>query len=298
MSTFHVGCRALRVEDPAGNGPVPVWVFHPTREAPKGERVGGYVLEVARDAAPTGDDCPLVVISHGTGSSPLVHRNLACHLAREGFVVVAIEHPGNNRDDNHLAFTLQNLEDRPRHVQLVIDALFADPAFAPHLSRHGVAVIGHSLGGYTALALAGGHPVTLPQESADGAPHPIEVVHDPRVRAIVLLAPAAAWFHPEGALADVEAGILLLTGEHDQHAPSFHGQLVARGVGAGHRMVQREVPNAGHFSFLSPFPPERTGPQLPPSQDPPGFDRAAFHAVLYPEITTFLREELASGGHA
>ena len=35
-----------------------------------------------------------------------------------------------------------------------------------------------------------------------------------------------------------------------------------------------------------------TSPTFPPSQDPPGFDRAAFQPILHAEITTFLRDVL------
>ncbi|WP_309896459.1 chloride channel protein [Archangium sp.] len=54
------------------------------------------------------------------------------------------------------------------------------------------------------------------------------------------------------------------------------------------------VPNAGHFSFQSPFPPAMTRPEFPPSQAPAGFDRVAFQPVLHAEILTFLRASLRS----
>ena len=52
------------------------------------------------------------------------------------------------------------------------------------------------------------------------------------------------------------------------------------------------VPNAGHFSFLAPFPPAMVRPGFLPAEDPPGFDRARFHAELGPEIERFLRRVL------
>lgn len=74
-----------------------------------------------------------------------------------------MQHPGNCRGDDGLAGTLENLVNRPRHVRLVIDAAFADAALGPRLGP-GVAVVGHSLGGYTALAVAGGEPSAFPWE--------------------------------------------------------------------------------------------------------------------------------------
>jgi predicted dienelactone hydrolase len=48
--------------------------------------------------------------------------------------------------------------------------------------------IGHS-GGYTALALAGGKPWLPARQQIK--------VHDPRIKALILMAPAAAYYLPE-----------------------------------------------------------------------------------------------------
>ena len=45
-------------------------------------------------------------------------------------------------------------------------------------------VIGHSIGGYTALASAGGKPLALPTQTPDGVAHPVEVERDPRIGAV------------------------------------------------------------------------------------------------------------------
>ncbi len=55
------------------------------------------------------------------------------------------------------------------------------------------------------------------------------------------------------------------------------------------RIDHAVVPGAGHFAFLSPFPPAMTRPEFPPSQDPEGFDRAAYQPRLCAEIVAFLR---------
>ncbi|MCB1692668.1 MAG: hypothetical protein KDI19_07870, partial [Pseudomonadales bacterium] len=58
------------------------------------------------------------------------------------------------------------------------------------------------------------------------------------------------------------------------------------------RVTLRIVQGAGHFSFLSPFPAHMAGADFPPSTDPPGFDREAFHKTLPPKIEAFLDREL------
>lgn len=288
-SAVTVGCRALQVADTVQGARVPTWVLYPSRAAEQSAQFGPYELAVAVGAPVEGERLPVVAISHGKGSSPWTFRGLAAHLARAGFVVALLEHPGNSRSDNSLDGTAANLINRPRHVRLVLDAVFADEALRAHLAGS-VSVIGHSIGGYTALALAGGYPSSIPHESPDGQAHPIPVEHDPRVGALVLLTPAAPWLMGEGALARVDAPILLLAGQLDEHAsPEHYVDPLLLGLRHNRRVTSRVVPGAGHFSFQSPFPPAMSRPDFPPSQDPPGFDRVAFQPALHAEIEAFLR---------
>ncbi len=286
---LNAGCRVVEVSDVVQGAIVPMRLFYPTRAPERMEPFGRFSFSIALDAAALGEELPLVVISHGSGGAPWTHRDLATHLARSGFGVALIEHPGNSRADNSLVGKVINLQNRPRHVRLAIDAAFADEVVGKHLSRGGVSVIGHSMGGYTALALAGGKPWAAAWETPDGKAAPFVVEHDPRVHALVLLAPATPWFMPEGALADVDLPILMRTGEKDTLAEPFHAQIVERGIRDPKRLDHKVVPNAGHFAFLSPYPEAMKSPSIPPSQDPEGFDRAAYLPVLFDEIVTFLR---------
>lgn len=284
---MNVGCRAIDVVDAVQGARIVTHVLFPTRAAEQEVSFGPYPVSVAMDGSVAGSGLPLVVVSHGTGGSPWTYRDLAAFLARRGFVVALPEHPGNSRSDDRLAGTPANLENRPRHVRRVIDGVQGDPALGAHVAAT-VAVVGHSMGAYTALAVAGGRPSALPNETEDGRTRPVPVVRDVRVRALVLLAPATPWFMGEGALADVDVPILMRSGEKDAHAPSFHADIVTRGATRVPRMDARVVPGAGHFAFQTPFPAAMTRPEFPPSQDPPGFDRAAYLPTLYEEIATFL----------
>ncbi|MDB4996744.1 MAG: hypothetical protein JWM74_4176, partial [Myxococcaceae bacterium] len=154
---------------------------------------------------------------------------------------------------------------------------------------HGVSVIGHSLGGYTALAVAGGEPSSFAWEKAEGTAGPFDVEHDLRVRALVLLAPATAWFMADRALANIDVPILMRTGEKDPHTDAMHGEIVERGLRDRTRLDHKVIPNAGHFAFVSTYPAALESPAIPPSQDPEGFDRAAYLPLLFDEIVTFLR---------
>ncbi len=287
-----VGCRMMDATAVDTPEPVPVLAMYPARGAGTPVPFGPYTLHVAVDGTPVEGTFPLVVISHGSGGSPLTHRLLAAHLARAGFVVLLPEHPGNNRRDNSLAGTATVLAARPRHVSAAIDRAQTNTMLGPRLQGGGVALIGHSLGGYTGLALAGGRPTALPGEFTPGADPAVAVVPDPRIRALVLLAPATAWFMRTGALSDVRVPILMLTAEHDAQTPAGHAGIVIDGLPRPTALSHRVVPNAGHYSFLSEFPPSMCGTAFPPSQDPAGFDRAQFLAGMYEEVEIFLRQTI------
>ena len=286
---MNVGCRSVEADDSVQGARIPLRLLYPTHAPEQMAPFGPFALSIATNAPVEGRDLPLVVVSHGTGSTPWLHRELAAHLARAGFVVVLVQHPGNNRGDDGLAGTIVNLQNRPRHIRLAIDAAVADDVIGKYVSPRSVSVIGHSLGGYAALAVAGGKPSSLAWERADGAAGPFDVEHDARVRALVLLAPATPWFMADGALANVDVPVLMRTGEKDPHADAMHGQIVERGLRDRTRLDHKVIPNAGHFAFVSTYPDALKSPAIPPSQDPEGFDRAAYLPILFDEIARFLR---------
>lgn len=284
MNQF-VGSRSLVVRDAMKDLSFPVLLMYSTDVPAEVVSMGPYSLEVAPDAPLPAGPSPLVVISHGGGGTPLAYRTLASHLARSGYIVAMPEHPGDNRHDRSLSEALENLENRPRHIRLTLDALCSDAEIGPHLQRDNVALLGHSMGGYTALAVAGGQPWTGPGQK-------VAVTSDPRVKALVLMAPATGWFVPDHALQDVRAPILLLVAEHDRITPRWQGQLVLDLVPDRAQVTCKIVENAGHFSFLSPFPPHMCNPGFLPATDPPGFDREAFQRQLQQDVVGFLDASL------
>src|SRR6266702_7769555 len=278
---IFIGIRTLRVIDEPKDIAFPVVVMYPTRVPAVPVAFGPYSLEAALDALIDEGTFPLVVISHGSGGYPLLYRSIGAYLAKHGYIVALPEHPGNNRNDNALNGTVENLVNRPRHIRLTIDAVSADAHFKDRVQPDTTAVIGHSMGGYTALAVAGGQPWTEKGER-------VEVESDGRVKALVLLAPATGWFMPDAALRSVNIPILLLDAEHDPFTPRWQGELVLDGVPDRSRDTCRVIENAGHFSFLSPFPPAMRSSKFPPSTDPEGFDRERFHDTLNAEVLAFL----------
>ena len=286
------GCRALSVRDAEQGVDLPVWVLYPTHTPAGAQQFGPYTVNVAMDAPAAGRDLPVVVISHGRNGSPWTHRGTALHLARRGFVVVLPEHIGNSRSDGSLTDTVSMLVHRPLHVRLAVDAVLADPRVGEQADATRLGLVGHSIGAYTALAVAGARPTTTVFDVPAGPARPVPITHDPNVRALVLLAPTAGWFMAPEALAEVAAPILLYTGTEDAVTPGFHADIIVHGVRPPGRVRHVVVPDAGHHSFQTPFPPAMAHPGFPPSQDPAGFDRADFHERMNREIAEFLRATL------
>ena len=286
----------MQVRDDESGAVFRLWTLYPTPSAPAQVAFGPYTVEASADAPIEPATFPLVVVSHGSGSSPFLFRDLAARLVRHGHVVAVVEHPGDHRNDRSRSDTDENLVARPRHVRRAIDAVLADGELGPHVRSDRVAVIGHSLGAYTALAVAGGTPWSKAGE-------PLAVAWDPRIGALVLLAPAAYGYVPDGSLARVTAPMLVYTGAADTITPPWHGHLVASAASAASaasfggqvpdtsKVIHHVVEHAGHLSFLS---------ELPPSsgwRDPPGFDRAGFHERLGSEVCAFLGRALGAMTH-
>lgn len=303
----QVGCRALATFDPVQQAPLSAWLLYPTAQPAETVRFGPYALDLAVDGPPAGEGGRrLVAISHGSGGTPWSYRGLAGRLVREGFAVLMIEHPGNNVNDNTLASPTGRpkaalLQHRPRHVRLAVDAALADPRVGSSLERDRYAMVGHSAGGYTALALAGGHAMTVPDDVEDARlvspdaeiaklAFPVATERDRRLRAAVLLAPVTGFFLAEGALRDVEIPLLVRTASHDALCSAAKVAQALRSVPEPGRVSSLDVEGAGHFSFQSPFPPALA--HIPPAQDPPGFDRVLYQATLAADVAVFLGASL------
>ena len=116
----------------------------------------------AEDATPAPSEAPypLVIYSHGSGGSRLVNLWIAEHLASWGFIVMAVDHAGNTLIDGLTGQndTVATYAYRPEDLLRQIDeaeALNADSMFAGLIDTDNIAVVGHSLGGWTTLQLGG-----------------------------------------------------------------------------------------------------------------------------------------------
>ncbi len=264
-----------------------VHLYYPSCDAESSFQLGPYTLTAAVDGKEADGQFPLVIISHGTGSSPLVWRDLARYLAKQKFVVACIEHPHNNRTQNDRADTVQNLLERPLHILKLVE----DLKYYSWIDSRRIQLIGHSLGAYTVLCAAGAKGHTKHQIQYDNKTSMSESVDlpgysIPSLQSIILLNPAAVWFLGERSLSEVKVPILMITGTKDVFTPRFHGELIERDLSKHLKWI--EVENAGHFSFMSPFPAAMISEGFAPGNDPAGFDRQKFQKTFFENILEFL----------
>jgi predicted dienelactone hydrolase len=223
---------------------------------------------------------PLVVISHGLGSSRQSYAYLAEYLAAGGLAVAAVEHTGSNDEQLFALLAGQTTAvvpdgefwQRPQDISLAINGLgrarLSNPDLRGRLNLNQVGVIGQSFGGYTALALAGAsldsqgleqscppsrlafNPSLLLQCQAVRLANPGSRLADPRVKAIFIMNPiGSVLFGPDG-YGQIEVPTLIVAGAMDTVAPAFAEQIKPfTWLGNGDRYLLL-LPRGTHFSVI------------------------------------------------
>ena len=108
-------------------------------------------------------------------------------------------------------------------------------------------------------------------------------------KAVVLFAPDVSLFMSHGALRHVHVPVLMLVAEKD-YMPLETVEVVMNGIPERSQLSHRIVKNAGHYSFLSPFPESIKSRVGEAAKDPEGFDRKQFQQELNLEVLRFLQK--------
>jgi predicted dienelactone hydrolase len=294
VQAYQAGITRITVEDDKG---FEAFVAYPTTVPEMLVAAGPMMLSAASEApVAVGARFPIVLFSHGSGrgtGTPLLHRELILHLARQGFVVVAPFHPGAGRP----------FAERPRHMRKAFATIQVDSRFSARVDPARVGMIGFSFGGAVTLLSAGAmldldHVSSYCREhrddprACDGIPTdrsfaglpPKKSADAISLKSIVLLEPFGAPFTPAG-LAAVNMPVLIYHTQQTDLRPDGNALAVARALPRPPRLAT--IPG-GHFVFVDPCPAalEAQAPQL--CRDPSGVDRTAILKVARHEIADFL----------
>ena len=225
---------------------------------------------------------PVILLSHGFGGTARIMGWFGLPLARAGYVVIAVDHPGNNGLDKMTAPGAILFWDRAQDLKAALHAAKADPAIGPHMDMGRIGVAGFSAGGFTALVSAGAHvdiarfqafclahptdgvcapqkefalsldearrtlalPEIAPEAARAGEDHAI-----PGVRAAFAIAPAIVQALPPEGLARIRPPVAIILGDADPVAPPATNGLVA--AKAIPNAELKLLPGVGHYDFLA-----------------------------------------------
>jgi predicted dienelactone hydrolase len=261
-----------------------------------------------QDCPIAGDKLSLVVMSHGRTGWYGLHHDTASALADAGFIVAAINHPGDNSFDASRVDNLSITVQRPTDIKRLVDFMLGAWPHAAKIDSTRIGFYGFSRGGYTGLVAAGAIPdfqraaARCAERTTTGPcglfagneALPNTVPHDPRIKAIVVADPGFGFlFGPDG-LKSVNVPVQLWASEHGGGGTLLEGHIVTK----------NKLPtppdfhvasNAGHFAFLAPCSPAQREAFPSACIDVEGFDRAAFHQYFNAEVIAFLRKHLPAG---
>ncbi len=116
-------------------------------------------------------------------------------------------------------------------------------------------------------------------------------VHDLRIRAAVIAAPAASYLFGAGGLDRVTIPLQLWRVDKDSQAPDAWNSAIVRG-GLPSTTEIHIVLHADHFAFLPPCSDALKQVASSICTDPPDFDRAAFHKEFNRKVVAFFSQTL------
>ncbi len=261
--------------------------------------------------APSLEPLPLILLSHGSGGTADQMAWLGTALARAGFLVAGVDHPGNNANEPYTAEGFVLPWERATDLSEVLDGLLADPQLAPHIDKDRIGAAGFSIGGYTVLELGGARTdlssitdlcrkepesttchvpemkdlgtvthmlETVRKTSGESLARSADSFRDPRIRAVFAIAPALGMTLTPESLHAMRLPVALVVGAADTLAPApINANLIKANLRGARETV---LPNVAHYTFLDVC--TAAGKQTLPAYciDPAGVDRAAVHTEV------------------
>jgi len=225
---------------------------------------------------------PVILFSHGFGGTARLMGWFGIAMARDGYIVIAVDHPGNNGIDEMTVAGAILYWDRADDLRAALDTIEHDPIIGSHLDLARVGVAGFSAGGFTALIAGGARidpthlarfcaaspddGVCRPQREFPITPEQIaetykqseiaaELAHAsddhsmPAVRAVFAMAPVLVQALDPVSLANLQIPVHIILGDADVVAPPATNGLVATKLIPGAELQQ--LADVGHYDFAA-----------------------------------------------
>ncbi|NDJ86999.1 MAG: alpha/beta fold hydrolase, partial [Chloroflexi bacterium] len=287
---FTVGTQEVRIDDDTRPLDVTIWYPADADSDAQAATYTYGPLEgqgqALSDAAPNTEagPYPLIIFSHGSGGFRYQSVFYTEHLASYGFVVMAADHPGNTVFDLSEEDVMNSFLQRPRDVLRQLDyaeqLATGDGSLAGLIDVERVAITGHSFGGYTAVTAGGArlNPAALAEWCTDssfayqasmcqllqdadrvaeawGVAAPAEgelwpALTDPRIDAVVALAPFGGPIFGEAGMAAMDVPTMILVGSADEATtPQRDAYPMYENLGSPLKSLV-VFQNAGHYIFV------------------------------------------------
>jgi predicted dienelactone hydrolase len=203
---------------------------------------------------------PVIVISHGYGGTPHQLSWLIRRLVYSGYIVLGIQHLDLSNHGNNWQ--------RPQDISTIIDRFTAHP-MANYANLNQIGIAGFSIGGTTAIWLAGGratkldHIVPGPKDAYPEEFSGVEATlpylnmkmmskswHDPRIKAVFAMAPAWGWVFDEKSLSKISIPTYLIASSADNVlVTQSNAGFFVRNIP---KSIYQEIPGkATHYVFIS-----------------------------------------------
>ncbi len=250
--------------------------FEKTFDSKRSDRPVPLKIILPKDGGPF----PLVIFSHGAGGSFDSHIYQAEHLASHGYVVICVEHIDSNNTSmkffmskagggstfrealNHITKDSIAVLERPRDITFAIDTAISwnksHKELAGKINIKKIAVMGHSFGAYTSLAILGAQPILDHLEPHVGSGKGLAGdLSDPRVTFGLAMSPQGpgSTFFSRESYKNLKKPLICFSGSKDeqknsdgQYTPAETRREMFNLLPAGHKYFLW-LTNADHASF-------------------------------------------------
>lgn len=260
---------------------------------------------------------PLLILSHGSGGNMDTISWLSSGLAQNGIMILAMNHPGSTSGDSSPRRSIKVWE-RARDLTALLDAFLADDPLARNVDQNRIYSLGFSLGGLTALHLAGlrtdkqayvNYCDTFGEAAQDclffkkgGVEFDAlpksefnSVLRDERISAAIAIEPGMSYAFQQETVEGNELPIQLINfGDKNSRWKAI--DMGPNGSDLGAKLANAtyvEIKPGSHFSFLAECKPGaekllKAEGEDPICSDPAGTDRADLHKAVIETIIGFV----------